>query len=127
MNGRGNRRLWAVCGELGIDSETLHARAEQEFGTRSISELSDVQRRQLAYILQGRAPARRRPAASEKQIWLIHKIEQELGWAETPERLAGFLRKYAGVESVEWLTCRSASAVIEGLKGLQKRERAEND
>lgn len=114
------RRLFKVCRNIGIDNEALHQRAYNEFGVESLKELSDVQGWYLIDVLQGKRV--RRPSGrgmiTDKQMYLIRQLVKELGWDDNPARLAGFIRKYAGVDSIEWLSTRAASAVIEGMKRM---------
>ena len=58
---------------------------------------------------------------SERQKKYIIDMAEKLGWGDNPKRLGGFLKKFAGVESLEWLSQRGASKVIEGLKKILER------
>ena len=123
MNEKILKRFWAVCRERGITSEDAHARVYAEFGTEHISGLRDSEALYIIDSFLGKRPAKPRGGgrmASDKQLWLIRRLASELGWNDNPERLAGFLRKYTGCDDIMWLTARSASAVIEGLKRIQK-------
>lgn len=123
MNDKILKRFWAVCRECGISNEDAHARVYAEFGTEHISGLRDSEALYIIDSFLGKRPAKPRCGgrmASEKQLWLIRRLASELGWNDNPERLTGFLRKYAGCDNIMWLTARSASAVIEGLKRIQK-------
>lgn len=115
------RRLWAVAHEVNIDSESLHERVYNEFGVDSLKELDNAQGWYIIDVLQGKN-VRRPPAGkgmiTDRQIYMIRMMERELGWNDNPGRLAGFIKKYAGVEHIEWLSRRKASAVIEGMKRL---------
>ena len=51
----------------------------------------------------------------------IRQLEAELGWAENPERLKGFIKKRLGMTSIATKT--QAIAVIEALKAMLTRER----
>lgn len=115
------KRFWAVCREYGISSEDAHARVFDEFGTEHIKDLRDAEALYIIDSFLGKRPPKPRTRgamASDKQIWLIQKLAAELGWNDNPERLSGFVRKYAGVDNLLWLTKKQASAVIEGLKRL---------
>lgn len=118
------KRFWAVCRECGISNEDAHARVLAEFGTEHISTLRDSEALYIIDGFLGKRPMKPRThgaMASDKQIWLIQKLAAELGWNDNPDRLSGFVRKYAGVDNLLWLTKKQASAVIEGLKRLTER------
>lgn len=57
---------------------------------------------------------------TEKQKKYIKFLERKLGWNNNQNRLRGFIKKYAKVDSIDWLTAKHASNVIEGLKKLLK-------
>ena len=68
--------------------------------------------------LTGQEPKVPAGRATGNQKGLIRRLERELGWADDPARLRGFLRARFGVESMNWLTDKKASAAIEALKAM---------
>ena len=53
---------------------------------------------------------------------LIHHLFERLGWTDNPRRVQGFLKKYAHVDDLDYLTDkRRAIAVIEALKAILAR------
>lgn len=64
----------------------------------------------------GRSAIKASTQCSREQLFLIRQLEQSLGWASVPERLAGFLAtKFHGVRRAEHLTRWNASKAIEAL------------
>lgn len=59
--------------------------------------------------------------ATEKQLSYIKSLENKLGWSGNSKRLKGFIKKYTNVESMNWLTPRQASNVIEALKKILEK------
>lgn len=123
MMGKLNKKLWGVCREYGVDSETLHQIAKNELKLDHISECSTQEFLYLIDRVCGKkaVPPSPRGMVSPAQKALILHLAEVLGW-DDQARLAGFIRKYAKVHSVDWLTKRQASAVIEGLKKLEKKK-----
>ena len=63
--------------------------------------------------------------ATPEQYHFIHFLFGRLGWAGEPERVRGFLMKFAGVPAVEQIRDRKrAGAIIEALKAIERRGRA---
>jgi len=118
-----NKTLWLKCREYGVDSEMLHQIAKDELKIEHISECS-IQ--ELLFLIdrvcgkEAKAPSPRGMASPAQKGLILHLAEM-LGW-DDPKRLAGFIRKFAKVDSVDWLTKHQASAVIEGLKKLEQKK-----
>jgi len=55
--------------------------------------------------------------ATQKQLNYIKFLAKELNW-DNPKRLAGFIKKYTGIDRMEWLNPKQASNIIEGLKKM---------
>lgn len=118
------RRLWAVSHEYGLDKDMLHELCLEELGEEHISSLSDKQAKYLIGRIQGKnvqKPAPRGMITNEQKKY-IKDLEQQLGWDDNPARLAGFIKKYAKTDVIDWLTVRQASKVIEGLKVMAERK-----
>lgn len=118
-----NKKLWAVCREYGVGKELLYQIAEDELGIYHISECSTQELIYLIDRIKGKPVDKPSPKgmASAAQKGMIKHLTEQLGW-DKPERLAGFIKKYAKVDSIDWLTKRQASAVIEGLKKLLEKK-----
>lgn len=58
---------------------------------------------------------------TERQKGYIKHLTQKLKW-DNPKRLKGFIKKYTGVDRIEWLSPKQASNIIEGLKNLLRSE-----
>lgn len=129
-------KIWACAKALGIDKDTLHLLTPRG----SISALSFQEASELIEHLV-RLGADQRPPAAQKipqsaleadkpnqatrdQHNLIHFLFRRLGWVNQPERIHGFLRKYAGVDQVQDIRDRRrASAIIEALKAMHSRQK----
>lgn len=77
---------------------------------------------ELEFRKTGRKKQRGYNRASEDQKNKIRKLEEALGWKDNPKRLRGFMKKYAKVEKLDWLTTYQASNLIEALKKVLMRE-----
>lgn len=126
MDYRIMRKLFAVCKEYGIDNGLLHDMAMSEFKKDSLKKLTDGQGLALIEKISGKKQygsdtVSPNGMASERQKKYIIDMAEKLGWGDNPKRLGGFLKKFAGVESLEWLSQRGASKVIEGLKKILER------
>jgi len=120
-------RIWATARALGLDRELLYqlvprgsiSRLTRAEGSRLIEYMAALaESRPLSEVRSLRSPDQ----ATDAQHALIHGLLEELGWVSAPERVDGFLRKYAGVNTVEGITSRRrASAIIEALKAIHAR------
>lgn len=65
-----------------------------------------------------------------KKIWFLIFSLKEYDKPEASQdmqkRLRGFLKKYAGIDDLKFLSYHKANAVIEGLKGIVEREKAKS-
>ncbi len=118
------RRLWAVAREYGVDKDMLHSLCIEELQEEHISHLSDRQALYLIDRVQGKDAIKPSPRGmiSERQKKYIKDLEYKLGWNDNPARLAGFIKKYAKTDVIDWLTVSQAAKVIEGLKALAERK-----
>lgn len=119
------RKIYATAKELGIDNDMLHTYVFNRTGSQHISTLTVAEANKVIDGLEfhriekeGVIPGR----ASERQQRYILDLAIKLGWQDEPWRLKGYLKKYAKVEDVTWLTSRQASNIIEGLKKVIERE-----
>lgn len=127
------KAIWALGKRLGMDADDLHAMAYRFCGLESISALTGREAGRMIDELKVRAGER--PGvpthstgdarATGAQRRMIAMLTRDLGWMDKPERLRGFLRKYAGVDDVRFLTAQQASRVIDGLKAMRDGGRGE--
>lgn len=124
---KARRLLFGVAREYGIEKDVLTERVYSEFGKSSISELTDRETYMLVDVIKGKKTHIRKRIPnrlSPPQHNLILKLASALGWDDNPKRLQGFIKKYAKVDAVDWLTPQQASRVIEGLKKMVERNAA---
>lgn len=139
------RTLWGLAKspELSLDDEDLYSLVERETGKDSLRALTQGELDRVARILeiqkdQGkkqtagqRSYGRGRPetAAQRRKIYCL---TQELGWADNPKRIQGFIQSLFGkgdtvrVYRLEWLTREQCSIVIEALKKMAERKGQED-
>ncbi len=137
-------KIWASAHEIGLDAELLHllvprgsiramTQAEGseliehliELGARRIGPMTATERSGAAdgAAAVSRAEARAAHDATPEQRQFIHFLLGRLGWMQQPERMRGFLLKYAGAATVEEIHEKArASAIIEALKAISKRQ-----
>jgi hypothetical protein len=118
------RKIWACAAEMGFDEDDVHEFVRLVSGVKSLKDLTKGEAATVIDEMErrlGRLPSR----ITSRQLWEIRRLERRLGWQEEPERLRGFLKKYAGVEDLRWLPYEKAQAVIEGLKNLAERQSVE--
>lgn len=134
-------KIWACAHDIGLDSALLHLlvpRGSIRAMTRAeaselIEHLIELGARQVGPRLDSPAPhlegaENATPpdpaAATPEQLHFIHFLLGRLGWVRQPERTRGFLMKYAGAAAVEEIRDKArASAIIEALKAIHKRQR----
>ena len=115
------RQIWGIAKNNSVEADQLRGMAEQISGKPSLSGLSKSQANDLIdWLKKGTNPNR----ISTRQLWKISELEKELGWADNPSRMEGFISKYSQVDRRGWLTRNQAIAIIDGLKNLLKRQSA---
>ncbi|MEW6423159.1 MAG: phage protein GemA/Gp16 family protein [Bacillota bacterium] len=114
------KKIWITAKQLGMDEVDLRGLVGNLTGANSVQAMTKAQAiRLIDYLLDRQNKDYRPEMASRQQIWKIKQLAAELGWQD--HQLKGFLRKYAGVESLRWLDARRAYNAIEGLKKLKER------
>jgi len=131
-------KIWASAHALGMDREMLYLLVPRGSMTamtrREAAELIEhleqlgskrVGPRNPDDFLRGK-PKRRSPARmTREQRNFIYFLFGKLGWLENPERVRGFLKKFAHADAVERIPSRKrASAIIEALKAIYRRTHA---
>jgi len=116
------RKIWYEVKKLKLTEEDVHAMIEAEFGVNSLKKLTKSQGIYLIdTIIKYTGNSKQRPGmASPEQIWKIEDLRKKLGWE--PNGIKGFIKKYAHVESVNWLTAKAATGVITGLTKILKAQ-----
>ena len=114
------RQLWATAKNYGMDSEMLHNLLFSELSKEHISKLSEREAKYLIDRIKGKdvpKPAPRGRASNEQKKY-IRDLAAKLGWDDNPARLSGFIKKYAKIDNIDWLTAYQASKIIEALKRM---------
>ncbi|WP_069997837.1 phage protein GemA/Gp16 family protein [Cellulosilyticum sp. I15G10I2] len=109
------RKLYALAKQKGLDNEELHELVYQCSGKESIKQLSKSEGIRLIDRLEVKRVSPQGRITPSQESYMNDLIEQ-LGWNDNPKRLKGFIRKYAKVDEIRWLTVKQASNIIEGLK-----------
>jgi hypothetical protein len=120
------RKIYVTAKELGLDNELLHTFIFNLIGQEHISALTKYEAINVIDKLEERRTGKKKSKpnsrASREQLWKIKDLEKQLGWADNPKRLQGFMKKYTGIENVSWLTPYKASTLIEAMKKICKRQ-----
>lgn len=117
-------KIFAVCREQAIDNDLLHELVYAETGCGSLKELSSLQAIQVIDRLEGQSTPKGMATASQKRY--LEALLREIGWT-TPEggadlsRLEAFVKSRYKVDSLKWLTSRTAGKAIEALKDMKAR------
>jgi hypothetical protein len=130
-------KIWASARELKLDREMLYLLVPRgSISALSQSEASALIERLVELGAKRAVPARPKlagpqpkpsdpNAATPEQRNFIHFLFGRLGWIGSPARVRGFLRKFAGVDTVEAIRDRKrASAIIEALKAIHRRQKS---
>jgi hypothetical protein len=134
-------KIWACARDLGLDREMLYLLVPRgSISALSHREASELIER-LAELGAGRGaggPAKEAGpsamlrasrsdpnAATQDQRNFIYFLFGRVGWIGSTARVRGFLRKFAGVDTVEAIRDRKrASAIIEALKAIYRRQKS---
>jgi hypothetical protein len=125
-------KIWACARDLGLDRELLYLLVPRG----SISALTHREASELIEHLVEHGARRATPPkspeaadpneATQEQRNFIHFLFGRVGWIGSPARVRGFLRKFAGADTVEAIRDRKrASAIIEALKAIHRRQMSE--
>lgn len=141
------RMLWGLAKspELSMDDEDLYSLVARETGKESLRALTQGELDRVAKILEnqkdkakvretgqqayGHDRGRLDTAAQRRKIY---RLTQELGWADNPKRIQGFIQSLFGkgdpvtVYRLELLTKGQCSTVIEALKKMVERKEKED-
>lgn len=127
--------IHAAAAKLGMDTADRNPGSEYrtmlqaQGGATSAADLTaDGRRRVLAYLQRLHNPAGR-PKRTESQQEHIERRWRQLGEAgaindASPESLARFVKRLAGVDNLRWITAMQGAKIIEALKAMQARHAA---
>ena len=123
------RRMYWLARKAGMDSDDLHAMAHGiSRGKESLKALTSREGMKLIDRLQqlaGVEPAEPTGRATKAQQNMIYSLAREMGWADDPSRLRGFLKARFDVEDPRWLTDKKAAAAIQAMKAMRDGGRGE--
>ena len=125
-------KIWACARDLGLEREMLYLLVPRG----SISALSHREASELIEHLVELGARRVAPRSRKRPATPIRTRRRRssgtsstsfsagVGWIGSPARVRGFLRKFAGVDTVEAIRDRKrASAIIEALKAIHRRQK----
>jgi hypothetical protein len=117
------RKIWAAAKQRGLDEDDLREIVRQITGQTSTKALTIHEAVRIIDRLEGKPekPAATGNQISEKQLWKIRELEKALGWDDNSKRLEAFVKKYAHVDKLPWLTKYQAIKIIDGLKAVLAR------
>jgi hypothetical protein len=125
-------KIWACAHDLGLDREMLYllvprgsisALSHRE-ASELIEHLMDLGARRVAADQPQAASDSDPNSATQEQQHFIHFLFGRVGWIGSPARVHGFLKKFAGVDTIEAIRDRKrASAIIEALKAIYRRQK----
>lgn len=104
-------KIYVLAKENGLDNEILHDLVKAMFNKTSLKNLSFVQAGKVIERLDGK----------NSQENYIKSLERQIGWAKNPERLKGFIKSMFKKDSVNKLTKKEKSTLIEALKSMKSR------
>lgn len=125
------RMLYALAKEQGMDSDTLHARANAVTGAEHLSQMTKAQAaRVIDSLLSKKTMYSAKPRAATRitqgQVDVIFGLARKMGWLdEGYDRIKGFVRSRYGVEVIDWMTPEQGRQCIEALKAMAAGGRAE--
>lgn len=115
------RKIYTEAREAGLDNDYLHELIYSIHGKESLKDLQMWEAAMLIDALLKINGGDERPGMiTEKQEWLLTDHQHKLGW--TDAQMRGFIKKYAHVDFIQWLTKEGASKVIEALKNIYMKQ-----
>lgn len=132
------RTLWAIAKspELMLSEDDLHAVVFRETGKESIRKLSQKELSTVVRVLQNMKDGIQRDTKSKRTdeggdprtVQLRRKIYalcDTLGWNSDNQRINAFAKRMCGVERIEWLDMAQCCKIVEALKAMTARRKAE--
>lgn len=125
------RKIHACARECGMDDDLLHIAVRDITGRSSLKDLTAAEACRVIDAMEGKTDSGpSKDAATPKQMGYIKDLMKRLGWVDEkmePDmaRLDGMCKKYAKVDNHKWLSRTGASNIIEALKKMQERQRAQ--
>ncbi len=125
------RKIHACARECGMDDDLLHIAVKDITGHSSLKELTAEEACLVIDTMEGKqGTSAAVDGATPKQMRYIKDLMKLLGWVDDKEeldmaRLDGMCKKYAKVDSHKWLSRAGASNIIEALKKMLERQRAQ--
>lgn len=105
-------KIYVLVKEIGLNNDILHNLVKAMFNKTSLKKLSFIEAGRLIERLGGK----------NSQENYIRNLEKQLGWAENPERLKGFIKSMFKKDSLKKLTKKEKSKLIEALKNMKGRK-----
>lgn len=123
------KRIWGLAKQQGLSKEDVYTIVYRETGKEHMTDCTDreLERVVKAIIAIKDVNAWRPGMATKRQLWKIHELEHQLGWAENPKRLQAFVEKYYHVQKLEWLRFEQAIACIDSLKNVLEKEKEKGE
>lgn len=105
-------KIYVLVKEIGLNNDILHDLVKAMFNKTSLKKLSFIEAGKLIERLGGK----------NSQENYIRNLEKQIGWAENPERLKGFIKSMFKKDSLKKLTKKEKSKLIEALKNMKGRK-----
>lgn len=105
-------KIYVLVKEIGLNNDILHDLVKAMFNKTSLKKLSFIEAGKLIERLGGK----------NSQENYIKNLEKQIGWAENPERLKGFIKSMFKKDSLKKLTKKEKSKLIEALKNMKGRK-----
>ena len=107
--------------ELGLSDQKYRDTLEKVTGVRSAKDLDERNFRKLMnYFARSKYYRINRDGLTFRQKVYIKNLRAQLGWNDL--HFTNFLKKYYKKETIETLTKKEASKVIESLKNISRHE-----
>lgn len=105
-------KIYVLVKEIGLNNDILHDLVKAMFNKTSLKKLSFIEAGRLIERLGGK----------NSQENYIRNLEKQIGWAENPERLKGFIKGMFKKDSLNKLNKTEKSKLIEALKNMKGRK-----
>ena len=104
-------KIYVLVKDNGLDNEILHDLVKVMFNKTSLKKLNFTEAGKLIERLGGK----------NSQENYIRNLEKQIGWADNPERLKGFIKGMFKKDNLNKLNKKEKSKLIEALKNMKGR------
>lgn len=115
------KAIWTISSNLELRETGVYQLLYGETNKAKMSDCTDAELQKLLKALDSLKETKKpkNGRITTKQYNYIKALEKQIGWADEPKHLRSYIKKYAKIDFLEWLTSKQASNIIIALKNIK--------